>query len=260
MTMMGIRRFVRLLKSVMARPKSHGDVVIVLGMHRSGTSCLTGLLEQAGLALGPVVRNAPYNRKGNLENRDILALNNAILAHSGGAWDSPPSRLRWMNRHERFRDSIITASSHQKVWGFKDPRTLITLLFWLEALEKEKVHFVGTFRHPLSVARSLKARQSDMPISRGVALWRQYNERLLAYHQRFKFPILNFDHDPALFVNSAIAAIRGLRIASLRVDRPLDFFDDSLVHQNKLDERFAWENESLMATVRDVHEKLKALT
>lgn len=43
----------------------NNNVVIVLGMHRSGTSCLTGLLQQAGVALGNVVKEAAHNKKGN---------------------------------------------------------------------------------------------------------------------------------------------------------------------------------------------------
>ena len=47
-------------------------VVLVLGMHRSGTSCLAGSLQQAGLELGDVFTSNPFNKKGNREHRDVM--------------------------------------------------------------------------------------------------------------------------------------------------------------------------------------------
>jgi len=43
--------------------------ILILGMHRSGTSCLAGCLEEAGLYLGDVNLKAGFNKKGNRENR-----------------------------------------------------------------------------------------------------------------------------------------------------------------------------------------------
>ena len=55
-------------------------VIAILGMHRSGTSCLTGSLQEAGLELGEHHTWNPYNRKGNRENQDFVDLHDAILA------------------------------------------------------------------------------------------------------------------------------------------------------------------------------------
>ena len=52
-------------------PSTSLPCVIVLGMHRSGTSLLTGSLEAAGLHLGEVNNAARYNPKGNKENESI---------------------------------------------------------------------------------------------------------------------------------------------------------------------------------------------
>ena len=66
--------------------------VIILGMHRSGTSMVSGLLTNLGVdlgedALGPLISNP----RGHFEDGDFLGLNNAILAAAGGTWDDPPA-------------------------------------------------------------------------------------------------------------------------------------------------------------------------
>ena len=78
-----------------ARP--HGPpCVVILGMHRSGTSLLAGSLEAAGLNLGEVKKASPYNRMGNKENASIRSLNNALHKKSGAAWRRPPAgQIRW---------------------------------------------------------------------------------------------------------------------------------------------------------------------
>lgn len=48
----------------------YASTVLILGMHRSGTSCLAGSLQEAGLYLGEVNTAAPHNAKGNRESRD----------------------------------------------------------------------------------------------------------------------------------------------------------------------------------------------
>ena len=83
--------------------------ILILGMHRSGTSCLAGSLQQRGLFLGEVYEARPHNRKGNRENQRIMDLNNAVLATSDGAWDRPPARLSWERAAAIERDAIVAA-------------------------------------------------------------------------------------------------------------------------------------------------------
>ncbi len=134
-------------------PKPGSTVICVLGMHRSGTSCLAGCLQEAGLELGDVVERAPHNPKGNRENLAIRSLNDDVLAYSNGAWDQPPENLRWTRGHRRRRDEIISGYAEFSPWGFKDPRTVLTLPFCGEVLPH--LLFAGTFRHPMAVAGSL---------------------------------------------------------------------------------------------------------
>lgn len=63
--------------------------VTVLEMHRSGTSCLAGCLEDAGLFPGEVSRAAPFNKKGNNENLAVMEFTDEVLAEAGGS-RAPP--------------------------------------------------------------------------------------------------------------------------------------------------------------------------
>jgi hypothetical protein len=201
--------------------------VLILGMHRSGTSCLAGSLQALGLALGRVHEWNPHNLKGNREHPGIMNLNDAVLAHSGGAWDHPPAHPCWSQAHARERDAILAELSRHAsgAWGFKDPRTLLLLPFWLEALERPR--FVGTFRHPARVASSLRAR-GLMPVEVGLALWLTYNHRLLDLHSRSPFPLVSFDLAEGEYA-AAIAGVAqtlGLPVPSARQRHP--FFDAQL--------------------------------
>ena len=202
--------------------------IVVLGMHRSGTSCLAGSLQQRGLFLGEVYESRPYNRKGNRENQRIMDLNDAVLAASGGRWNQPPARLAWSPAEAAERDAIVAAMEADgdgATWGFKDPRTLLTLAFWRERLPDAR--FAGTFRHPAQVARSLTARDPAMPVEAALELWHAYNARLLALHAEAPFPLVDFDcrRDDYVARVDALARALGLPAPETHHD---EFFDGAL--------------------------------
>ncbi len=164
----------------------------MVGMHRSGTSCLAGSLQQKGLFLGEVHEWNQHNLKGNRENDRIAALDDSILNHSQGSWYEPPGKLSWTRKHEKERNSIIESfeSAGIPVWGFKEPRALLTMPFWQAALPK--LEYVGTFRHPYLVAQSLERRDS-MPTDYAVNLWKIYNQKMLSIYEQKPFPVISFD-------------------------------------------------------------------
>ncbi len=198
-------------------------VIAIVGMHRSGTSCLTGLLENAGLNLGAVSRWNPHNRKGNNENQAIVALHDAVLAANGGSWDAPPERCRWNPAQLEELEALTSARAHLGVWGFKDPRTLLVLEGWLEVVPG--LEFVGSFRHPIAVARSLVARGGG-DVSRYLELWWRYNLRLLQFQEKFGFDLVCFD-DPSEIYRSRVAAA-AKRLGLNPVQDALTFFDPKL--------------------------------
>jgi len=199
------------------------QTLCVLGMHRSGTSCLTGTLEEAGVFLGEISRKNPHNLKGNHENSKIMALHEDVLQTNGGSWDSPPDTIIWSEKHKITRDEIIGEYENALCWGFKDPRTLFMLEGWIEAIPE--LTMVGIFRHPILVAQSLQARDG-FSIEQGIDLWVQYNEKLLTYYDRYQFPILSFDTDEQVFRNTLSNLLRQLDLPTS--PEQFTFFDPIL--------------------------------
>lgn len=204
--------------------KLHG-AIFVLGMHRSGTSCLAGSLQQRGLHLGEVYESRPHNLKGNRENQEVMDLNNEVLAYSDGSWDCPPSHLRWNRTSADKRDAILHELGGQSTgsWGFKDPRTLLTLPFWREYLIEPRL--VGTFRNPAQVTRSLRARNTRMSVAQCLELWCAYNNRLLELHTQSPFPVVSFDLDEADYRRTVDTIARDLGLTNPVSD---EFFERDL--------------------------------
>ena len=212
--------------------------LIVLGMHRSGTSCLTGTLEQCGVELGEVFTRNPFNQKGNRESADIQALNNDVLAYNGGSWDKPVEAAAWTDAHRRLRTTILDkfASVDSLWWGFKDPRVVFTLPFWLEGIEQHE--FIGTIRHPHRVAMSLNHRDR-MPFETAYDLWLTYNRQLLKWIEQYSFGVVDFDLDDIGYVEQVSA-----RLAALGLQQEGElFFDPELRHHTALPDKLVLPDE-----------------
>ena len=210
--------------------------VVVLGMHRSGTSLLTGSLEAAGLYLGNVVNAAPYNLKGNKENEAIRDLNDALLAQQGTAWNTPPnSQLPWdRSARAQARALIQPYLNGGRPWGFKDPRTIWTVGGWMQVLPAPRL--IGVFRHPSLVVRSLVARGGALAVTETEAtmLWCSYNRELIDLRRRYGFPLLHFESRQSFndcFLPRLTDFARAIGLSGM----PHGFFDETLVHQTELD-------------------------
>ena len=169
--------------------------VIVLGMHRSGTSLVAGSLEAAGLHLGDVNHAATYNRRGNKENASIRDLNDRLLAGAGAAWNAPPAgQVEWSPENEGCARSIVAPYlERRRPWGFKDPRSIWTIEGWLRIVPNTRP--VGVFRHPSLVVRSLGARRGTLFVAPedALQLWCSYNRELLRLNEKHRFPMLHID-------------------------------------------------------------------
>jgi len=151
--------------------------ILVLGMHRSGTSAVVRLLNMMGASLGPAdrVKGAnPENPKGFWENDDVVEIDNAVLAAQRCLWDrlgafdaAKLSDERLATLKGRARDVVIRLDT-SRPWAVKDPRMCLLLPFWRDLLEVPVC--VVVHRDPLEVAMSLRTR-NDMPLHAGLAMW-----------------------------------------------------------------------------------------
>jgi len=207
--------------------------VCILGMHRSGTSCLTGCLQEIGVYLGDVAEESTHNLKGNRESLPIRQLNESLLIANGGDWRNPPAELQWDDELRIRRDEILKnyQNSDSNTWGFKDPRTTFTLPFWKEGIPQFRL--IGTYRHPASVARSLQARSENLSIQEGLDVWLRYNRKLLDIHQKTPFPVLSFDLDPEVYQSAFFEGVTQLSLSIPNDVKTLTFFDNNLRHQQK---------------------------
>ena len=198
-------------------------VVAILGMHRSGTSWLTGSLEEAGLYLGDVRTESKHNPKGNRESERLQHIHDAVLADNGGTWRKPSFPNTWSAERSAELSEYI-ASMDRELWGFKDPRALLLFDEWRRQVPE--LERVGIFRHPLAVYRSLAARNRDFKEKEAVRLWMTYNERLVEEHAREAFPVIRFDVDPQTLQAQLETVARELRLSM----PPGSFFDEGFVH------------------------------
>lgn len=230
--------------------RSSSRVVAILGMHRSGTSWLTGALEQLGLELGEVSTSNVHNEKGNRESRRLRQIHESVLSANSGSWRRPTWPNRWSRQQRAQLASYIgEMSAAHRVWGFKDPRALLVLDEWHRQVES--LDRVGIYRHPVAVHRSLRARHADFSWDEAIDLWRIYNERLLSEHRDDPFPVIRFDV-PADELHARLTTV-GKMLELPIADRPAAFFDAALVHNRDT------EDEAVPAEVADIWDELEVL-
>jgi glycosyltransferase involved in cell wall biosynthesis len=162
---------------------NHKRIIVVLGMHRSGTSALTRGLEALGVGLGTNLNPANFaNPKGYWEDEDVMALNEALLRRLGSAYDglaliSPETLLGndYVDLREEARMLLQRKLEGASIWAFKDPRTARLLPFWQKVFADLDLHhsYVISVRHPISVAQSLARRDGFAPV-KSYYLWLEH--------------------------------------------------------------------------------------
>ena len=154
--------------------------LVVVGMHRSGTSLLTALLSFCGANPGPVgelTKANEHNPKGFWENNEFREINDELLRGQDCEWDCPlgfslakaaPELLDHLA--DRARD--LTASFKPATMPvFKDPRVCLTFDFWRKKFGD--IVPVLMLRDPVEIAFSLYKR-NQIPLPIGIALWEFY--------------------------------------------------------------------------------------
>ncbi len=160
-------------------------------MHRSGTSCLAGSLERSGVYLGNVSRSGRFNAKGNHELKHLNRIHDEILAMNRSSWYQPPTETHIHKYYQQALNHLAKQLPRDKPCGVKDPRIVLLLDFWLRTVKPPYV-LVGTFRHPLAVAKSLSIR-NGFSEEEGINLWLKYNNKLIAQHKSTPFPMIEYD-------------------------------------------------------------------
>lgn len=157
--------------------------ILVLGMHRSGTSAATRVLNLLGVDLGSRLMPAgPDNPTGFWEHQDVVDLHEQLLAAFGMAWDDvralPPGWLEHPATAEAataIRGLVEREFAASPRWAVKDPRLCRFVPLWRRVLEElgQQPRALFVLRDPAEVAHSL-ARRNGMPDPMGQLLWARH--------------------------------------------------------------------------------------
>lgn len=178
-------------------------LIVVLGMHRSGTSAITRGLQALGVELGDrLMPPVEYdNAKGYWEDVDLNALNIEILSVLGSDWHHlAPIKpgdveiLRNKGYFLRAVELLRQKTSDTPTFGFKDPRVAKLLPFWKEVFChcQVDVSYVLAVRHPLSVAKSL-AKRDGFDLEKGYLLWQGHVLASLSNTEGIKRVLVDYD-------------------------------------------------------------------
>ncbi len=164
--------------------KLDNKLIVVLGMHRSGTSVITRGLQVLGVELGDNLM-PPYegnNTRGFWEDVDINALNIEMLHSLSSDWHfltpiqpADVDTLAGNGYLQRAVQLLQKKTAAAKVFGFKDPRVAKLLPFWKKVFAdgQMKVDYVVVIRHPLSVRDSL-AKRDGFEVEKSHLLWLEH--------------------------------------------------------------------------------------
>jgi hypothetical protein len=157
--------------------------VIVLGMHRGGTSLTANLLHIYGIFGGDeesLLKGNDWNPRGYWEYIPLVNFNVDLLFSVGAKWHVPPTDEECVELERRSLESdykdralhLINAMQEKRcAWFWKDPRLALLLPFW-KNLWGDAVYVIS-IRRPLDIALSLQKRD-HFPISASLLIWQRH--------------------------------------------------------------------------------------
>ncbi len=180
-------------------------LLLVLGMHRSGTSLISRSLKIFDASHGDKLLPYTYgNDKGHWEDQDFFLISQEMLKVVGKSWSSvlPITKddVEILCQHgylKKAQELLSSRFNHTNLFALKEPRITKLLPFWIKIFETNsiKVNYIFAIRHPLSVANSLYKRR-EIPIEHGLLLWYSYNAYALA--ELLNKRVLMIDYDDFL--------------------------------------------------------------
>ena len=221
----------------------NSKLVVVLGMHRSGTSAITRGLQVLGVKLGENLYPAAIdNPKGFWEDNDFLAINEELLAHLGYSVDrlglidwQMPSTATMKSLGLKAERLVSERCKKNALWGFKDPRTARLLPFWQTVFERVgcDVRYVIATRNPMSIVESLYQRSGFEP-KITFYLWLEHLVPAILGTMSAKRVVVDYDQ---LLENPELQLLRVAKTLEATVPEPLalaafesEFLEEGLRH------------------------------
>ena len=188
---------------------THPPLVLIVGMHRSGTSLLGNLLSSAGVSLpGPLIAGDQHNPEGYFERADITDLQERLLIALDRWWPSAQGTLPlpadWLCRGcthstlDQLHALLLRDSAEQSSpWAIKDPRTSLLLPLWRRLTGELQIplRLILAVRHPAEVVQSLCQRDGDaagMTAQRAELLWWRHNQAVLDHAHGLPLEVVDY--------------------------------------------------------------------
>lgn len=203
--------------------------IIILGMHKSGTTLISQVLHHSGINMGEIDASVSYDYGNKYERQSTLRLNEDILGQRNvksirlvapknlSLSDELLARMRQIIKKNNLR--------YGDKWGFKDPRTCLVYPLWATELPQHKA--IAIYRHPYELwlryrprkllSRYLKFYRAPELLAR----WFEYNTNILNFLRAAKSEILLLEY-------------KQLMITQEEFDRLQDFVDVPLNDQRKI--------------------------
>lgn len=199
-----------------AQPKASSAPrqIVVLGMHRSGTSAVAGALAAMGVHVGDedeLTSKSWENPMGFFERIETREICDALLHASGADWwkvsgfeadNADPEEVR--RQRKRIRELVTTLDTRGH-WALKEPRLCVLLPIFQSALTRPLAVIV--LRHPIEIARSLR-RRNGFPMRAGLALWEAYMTSALRHSNSLDRVFIDY-HELVADPSGALSRLEG---------------------------------------------------
>jgi hypothetical protein len=261
------------------------QMIFVLGMHRSGTSALTGALAKAGICSGD--ESTLYgpdlnNEKGFYEQREVVEINESVLItdftrnfpelSDYGCSETPGDLhgLGWLfgawldiknlsiepgivTRIERFLHKLWSENPEETSFVIKDPRLSLTLPIWGKYID-DPVIFIMV-RHPAAVARPLW-RRDRIYESLSHQIWVRYTHAAMVHSTNHKTFVIDYDRfveNPESMIDEIFSWLNRIGFRQ-KVHKPAEAvkFISPVLRHHQIDT-----NAGLPAELIELHEAIK---
>ncbi|NRR91017.1 sulfotransferase [Winogradskyella undariae] len=189
------------------------NILLIVGMHRSGTSLVSQWINACGLNLGDELHAASqYNIKGYYEDLDFLNFHKKVLNEINSdpsgheSLDKIDNIILKDDHLDEIRGIISEKSLKREQWGWKEPRTCLFLKYYLEIIDNPK--FLVVYRDVTSVVNSLMKRQQKIPVMRK---GRNFLLNYICNRPKKREYIKDYNHYVAVWVEYNIQILKRLR-------------------------------------------------
>jgi hypothetical protein len=194
--------------------------LLVLGMHRSGTSALAGALARLGVELGPrLIEAAPDNPQGYWEHAGVVEIHERLLQALDSSWEDPRELPAGWLEHPAAREAarelealLLADFAREPLWAVKDPRLCRFLPLWLPLLARLGVQakVLAIVREPGQVARSL-AKRDGIGAAHAELLWLRAASEIADGTQGLPRALLDYEallDDPGAALSTAATQLQ----------------------------------------------------